>query len=203
MLDAKNIVIFGAHPDDIEMGMGGTLNQLKKYKPRVIVFSDTVQYNGEQIQYEFYKSMESIGINATLFSYEVDYLLDDIVEIRKEIYKYKDADMFFSTSVNSTHQDHRLIGQAVNDIMLEKTVLFYEDIRSGQQQNLNCYNPISKEDLGAKYNMLSNYHTQKKKHYFTQDAVATMAKFRGGQIKVDYAEAFEVKRLVMSDMADC
>ena len=35
MFEGKNIVIFGAHPDDIERGMGATLNQLKKYDPKV------------------------------------------------------------------------------------------------------------------------------------------------------------------------
>ena len=78
--------------------------------------------------------MKDMGIDAVLHSYEADNLNKDLVEIRKMIYLYKEADLFFSTSMNSTHQDHRLIGHAVNDIMLEKTVLFFEEIRGGQNQ---------------------------------------------------------------------
>lgn len=195
MLEGKSIVIFGAHPDDIELGMGGTLNQIKHLNPKVVVFSDTVQYNGDAIREEFYNSMKSMGIEATLHTYEVDNL--DMVEIRRLMLVYREADVFFSPSRNSTHQDHRDIGQAVNDIMLEKTVFYFEEIRSGQNQNINCWNPISSDDLIEKYRLLDFYKTQDKRHYLTPESVAAMAQFRGGQIKSNYAEAFEVNRLVM------
>ena len=197
MFEGKSIVIFVAHPDDIEIGMGGTLSQLKAQKPQVVVFADTVNYNGSDIRQEFYDSMTSMGIEATLHSFEADNLGKDIAEIRRLMYIYKDNDIFFSTSLRSTHQDHRLIGQAVNDIMLEKTVLFFEDIRSGQDQRVNCYNRISSAQLIDKYRMIEKYKTQKHRHYMTDDAISTMAKFRGGQIKTGYAEAFEVNRFVM------
>jgi len=184
VFDDKKIIIFAAHPDDIEIGMGGTLNQLKKHKPKIIVFADTVLYNGPTIREEFYESMKNF--DATLMTFRVDDLQSNMVPIRELIWSKKDdCDIVFSTSKRSTHQDHRVIGQAVNDIMLEKTVFFFEDIRSGQNQYMNCYNPISSDDLTAKYRMIDCYKTQKKRHYTTEDAIATMARFRGGQIKTN------------------
>jgi len=197
MFEGKKIVIFGAHPDDIELGMGGTLNQIKGENVEVAVFADTKQYNGTSIIYEFKKSMKSIGIKNILFNYDVDNLAKDLVEIRQLMYACRDADIFFAPSMNSTHQDHRTIGQAVSDIMLEKTIFYYEEIRGGINQRINCWNEISAMDLSAKYRLMDFYETQKKRHYTTDDAIGTMARFRGGQIKTNYAEGFEVKRLVL------
>ena len=198
MFEGKKIVIFGAHPDDIELGMGGTLNQIKDEDIQVLVFADTVQYNGKEIRTEYHNSMTSINIEMPfLFDFKVDNLTEDLAEIRKMIYNQRDADIFFAPSINSTHQDHRTIGQAVSDIMLEKTIFYYEEIRGGLNQRINCWNEITAMDLSAKYRLMDFYETQKKRHYTTDDAIGTMARFRGGQIKTNYAEGFEVKRLVL------
>ena len=198
MFKDKNIIIFAAHPDDVECGMGGTLNQLAKYNPKVVVMADTVQNNGDKIKEELKNSMKTQKVSYSLHSFEVDNLEKDKVEIRKIIYSYRDADIIFAPSKSSQHQDHRLIGEAVDDIMLEKTIFYYEDIRSGQNEHINFWNSLSEEDMEAKYRMIAQYGTQlAKRHYFNNESMITMAKFRGGQVKKKYAEGFEVFRLVL------
>ena len=197
MFEGKNIVIFAAHPDDIECGMGATLNQLKKYDPKIVIFADTVQYNSDKIKDECKNSMQTLGLDFKLYNFEVDNLEKDKVEIRKIIYSYKNMDIIFGPSSLSQHQDHRLIGQAIDDIMLEKTIFFYEDIRSGQNEKINFWNNVSEEDMESKYRMIEKYNTQlEKRHYMTKESFFTMARFRGGQINIQFAEGFEVKRLV-------
>jgi len=198
MFEGKKIAIFGAHPDDIECGMGATLNQIKQYQPQIIILSDTQQYNGEEIRNECHKSMGTMKLNYTLYKFEADNLEKDKVAIRKIIYEYKDYDIIFAPSPLSQHQDHRLIGKSVDDIMLEKTVFYYEDIRSGQHEIINYWHGLSEEDMEAKYMMIAQYGTQLvKRHYFNNESMRTMAKFRGGQVRKEYAEGFEVKRLVL------
>ena len=193
-----DILAIGVHPDDIECGMGGTLNQLVKYNPKIVVMADTVQNNGDEIKEELKNSMKTQKVSYSLHSFEVDNLEKDKVEIRKIIYSYKDADIIFAPSKRSQHQDHRMIGQAVDDIMLEKTIFYYEDIRSGQHENINFWNGLSEDDMESKYKMIAQYDTQLvKRHYFNNTAIATMAKFRGGQVNKEYAEGFEVLRLVL------
>ena len=149
MFKDKNIIIFAAHPDDVECGMGGTLNQLAKYNPKVVVMAGTVQNNGDKIKEELKNSMKTQKVSYSLHSFEVDNLEKDKVEIRKIIYSYRDADIIFAPSKRSQHQDHRLIGEAVDDIMLEKTIFYYEDIRSGQNEHINFWNSLSEEDMEA------------------------------------------------------
>ena len=197
MFEEKKIIIFGAHPDDIENAMGATLNQLKKFNPTIVIFSDTVQYNGDKIREECKNSMQTQELDFKLYNFEVDNFEKDKVEIRKIIYSYRDMDIVFGTSSISQHQDHRLIGQAIDDIMLEKTIFYYEDIRSGQNEKINFWNSVSEEDMNAKYRMIEKYNSQlEKRHYMTKESIFTMAKFRGGQINKQFAEGFQVKRLV-------
>ena len=197
MFEGKKILLLGAHPDDLECGMGGTLNQLSWQSPKVIVFADTVQNNGDEILDEFKQSMKTQKLNSTIYKFEVDNLEKDKQKIRKIIYDHNDYDIIFSPSKHSQHQDHRLIGEAVDDIMLEKTVFYYEDIRSGTHEHVNFWNSLSEDDMEAKYRMIAQYNTQlAKRHYFNNESIRTMAKFRGGQVHKDYAEGFEVLRLV-------
>ena len=197
MFEDKKILLLGAHPDDIELGCGGTINQLVKNNVKVIVFADTVQNNGDEILTEFKNSMRTQKLNFSIFKYEVDNLEKDKQEIRKIIYKNNDYDIIFSPSKHSQHQDHRLIGEAVDDIMLEKTVFYYEDIRSGTHEHVNFWNSLSEDDMEAKYRMIAQYNTQLgKRHYFNNESITTMAKFRGGQVNTKFAEGFEVLRLV-------
>ena len=45
MFEEKKIIIFGAHPDDIENAMGATVNQLKKlYIFFIYIFLDASSY---------------------------------------------------------------------------------------------------------------------------------------------------------------
>jgi len=81
--------------------------------------------------------------------------------------------------------------------MLENTVIYYEDIRSGTHENINFWNPLTDEDMEAKYRMIAQYNTQlAKRHYFNNESIRTMAKFRGGQVNKPYAEAFEILRMI-------
>ena len=57
MFEGKRILIVGAHPDDIEFGLGATLNQIKDEEIKIVVFSTTTNLNGEKIIKELNNSM--------------------------------------------------------------------------------------------------------------------------------------------------
>src|SRR5712692_5561433 len=129
----KRIVIMGAHPDDIELGCGGTLHQLKELNPVIVIFTDTVETNGNNIIEELQKSMSSYNLKYELYDFPNMGLVNNIPEVRTKVFNLKSkGDIFFGPSTNSQHLDHRVLGRAIDDIMLEMTVYFYEDIRSGQ-----------------------------------------------------------------------
>jgi len=199
MFEDKKILIIAAHIDDIEMGMGATLSQIKKYDPFIVVFSDkSNQYPEWNLREEMKNSMAVLGLNYIQHDYTIDDFDNNRKQIRDKIYSHRGYDVVFSNSPLSQHMDHRIIGESVADIFLETTVLYWEDIRSGQHEKINFWNPINPAQLATKYRMMDCYGSQKAlRHYFTEDAIATMARFRGGQIKQNYAESFEVGRIVL------
>lgn len=199
MFEDKKILIIAAHTDDIEMGMGATLSQIKKYNPLILVFSDkSRQYPEWNLREEMKNSMAVLGLKYKQYDYTIDDFDNNRKQIRNEIYSYKGYDVVFSNSPLSQHRDHKVIGESVDDVFLETTVLYWEDIRSGQHEKMNFWNPINSSELATKYRMMDCYGSQKTlRHYFNEDAISTMARFRGGQIKHNYAEAFEVGRIIL------
>ena len=193
----KKILVVGAHPDDIELGMGGTLHQIRKYNPQIVIFSDSTNIPGNENIVKDLKNSLSSNYKYTCLNYNTMDFVNHIDSIRNDIYKLRDADIIFSTSSKSQHLDHRIIGDAIDDIMLEKTVLYYEDIRSGQNQHVNCWNEISRQELEIKVKMIEQYMSQKRRKYFQNNVIEARAKFRGSQIEKIYAEAFELQRLVL------
>ncbi|HJU13545.1 MAG TPA: PIG-L family deacetylase [Candidatus Nitrosotalea sp.] len=197
-LSDKKIVVLGAHPDDIELGMGGTLYQIRKYKPKVIIFSDSTDIKGNsRITGELKKSMAICGIKYQVLRYRTMDFVNHIAEIRNDIYKLRDADVVFCTSKNSQHLDHRILGEAVDDIMFGKTILYYEDIRSGQNQHVNCWNELTEAEFNIKCKMIEQYTSQRHRIYFRHKSFSDLVKFRGAQIEGRHAEAFELQRLIL------
>ena len=197
-LSNKKILVLGAHPDDIELGMGGTLYQIKNYNPQVVIFSSSTNIPGnESIEKELENSLGFLGLTYTCLDYKTMDFVNQVAQIRNNVYKLRDTDIVFSTSRNSQHLDHRILGDAVDDIMLDKTVLYYEDIRSGQNQLVNCWNEITPLELEIKCKMIDQYSSQKKRGYFQNNVIVDRARFRGSQIEKQYAETFEVKRMIL------
>lgn len=196
-LKDKKICIIGAHPDDIELGCGGTLNQIKELNPFVAFLSSSDNIPGNTgIVEECNNSMKMYGIKPTIYSISTRKFANSRTYVRDEVYKLKDFDVFFTHSTESQHEDHRILGRAVDDIMKDKTIFCWEEIHSGKNIPVNFWNRCTGQDMIVKSQALDCYKSQKRRPYFEDDAIITLARYRGNQILATYAEAFNVVRLV-------
>src|SRR5207245_2554442 len=115
-LKDKKICIIGAHPDDIELGLGATLNQIKYKDIRASIFSGAMEIEGnEEISNELRASMYSYGIwNWVVHMFDVRKFYQKTDLIRNDIFAlYREYDVFFTHSKYSQHSDHRIIGESV------------------------------------------------------------------------------------------
>lgn len=191
----KRVCIIGAHPDDETLGMGGTINQIKELKPRVLIISTSTTIPGNSgITKDLDNCMKSYGLDYHVGKFKTRHFIDDQTIIRDLIYQYKDYDVFFTHSVKSQHIDHRVVGQAVQDIIKDKTIFNWEEINTGKDIHINWWNEISSDDLVAKMKALDCYTTQKRRAYFEGDVIPTLARFRGNEILKPYAESFFMVR---------
>jgi len=199
-LKDKRVCIIGSHPDDIELAMGGTLWQIcHNIMVRCIILSPSTNIPGNSgITENLQNSMDVYGIdNYHLYPFTTRHFHEERANIKDLIYQYKDYDFFFTHSPNSAHSDHKVVGESVQEVIKDKTILCFENINDNSNMKINWYNEIDASDLAAKYRALDFYTTQKaKRKYFNDDSVATLAKIRGAQIGETYAEGFEFVRAV-------
>lgn len=201
MFKGKRILIIGAHPDDIELGMGATLNQIKGEDVKIIVFSDTVERNGTDIIFELSKSMAIYGLSYTLIK-DVDNMkfTDKSIQIRQKLYNTKKEfkpDIIFSPNRTSYNPDHRVLGESCLAVFQEQTILFYEVIRGDYEHIPNMYNTVSIDDMLVKQQALMQYKTQQKATYTSSNITQSKAIFRGAQCGAEFAETFEVGRIIL------
>lgn len=206
MLDFNNkkILFVTAHPDDIEFGMGGTLNLITKKSKQIksIIFSNCEDQPGNQgIVKELKKSMEFYGISDyevldlpnTKFPEVTDKIREKLESVKLEY----DADIIFTTSKNSIHQDHKTVALEVEKVMRYTTIFSLEDIKSCPEFSQKIYFQLEKIDLDKKIEALNFYKTQYSRKYHDKNLIFSIARFRGGQIGREFAECFEIIRMIV------
>ena len=202
-MENKIILAIGAHPDDIEIGCGGTI---KKH----VCMGDDVYYaiatNGEkggdkkERIAEAKKASQLMGIKGIDFlglpdSYilhngETVNLLDDVIGKRS-------PSIVYVHSLKDYHQDHSNIAKSTLSASrnMKNSILCYEAPSTTIE-----FTPIAFRNINStfesKINCINQFISQEKKDYTERQAIINLAKFRGKTINVEYAEAFEVVRLI-------
>ena len=77
------------------------------------------------------------------------------------------------------------------------TVLSYELPWNNMSFNHQCYVELQEDDIRRKVAAIDKYKSQAAKDYMSKDNVYALAKVRGVQVGRQYAECFEVTRLVI------
>ena len=152
VLKSNTILVIGAHPDDIELGCGGTVRVASKLGKKVIaVFMSKGEHKPETI---------------------------------------------LTHTVNDIHQDHRQVGWAsISAFRNAPQLLAYETPRVTPSFSPTYFVDIS-SCVDDKWTALKCHISQKTKRYITYESMVNLASFRGSQVSLPAAEAFEVVRYV-------
>ena len=200
-----NVIAIGAHPDDIEIGCGGTLLKHVLCGSKVLVLMLTKGEKGGDPNIrisETYASLKILKLNNIIFGDFPDtnifsYLTDVINFIENYVKNFK-PDRVYTTSKHDRHQDH--IATSIATIAACRNVsqiLAYETPSS-----LNSFKPdtfVDIEDtLKYKVKALQSHNTQEKKNYTKIEAIIGLAKFRGQQSNTYVpVEAFENYKYIL------
>src|SRR5512136_2551302 len=137
MVFAEKIVLaVGAHPDDIELGSGGTIYKAVQAGARVIALYMT---RGGKItdtnvrMRESTEAMNILGVEEVYFENFPDTEILDSFEaincLEQYALKYQ-PDIVLTHSINDTHQDHRRVGWlAMASFKNISKVLAFETLR--------------------------------------------------------------------------
>ncbi len=200
--EGKKILLVAAHPDDIESGCGGAIAKYSEFNTvESLVFAPCLEDpENKGIMGELRGAMKALGIGRiTKYDLPRDILEESIQTIRDKLYAVKlkfDPDIVFCPSHGDLHQDHRAVAQSCMTIFRDSaTLLMFELVRSTIDFNPILYISLPDEIMKRKLQALRCYHTQYRRIYFKPAIFRALARFRGSQINVKYAEAFEIMRM--------
>ncbi len=206
---SSEILVLGAHCDDIEIGCGAALITLAERSPdsnfhTIIFCSDPTREN------ETRRALRSLlGDHANL-TMHFGSLKDGFLPYRAEeaknflVDKTKtlSPDLILTHSRNDLHQDHRFVGEITYQVLRNATVLEMEIPKyDGDLGRPNVYFPVTKAAVDRKIStLMTNYPSQTDKHWFRKENFEAMLRLRGLECKAQsgLAEAFYTSKIVFS-----
>lgn len=200
-----NILAIGAHPDDIEIGCGGTLIKYAKAGHKVHLFILSYGSFGGDPDVrcaEQFKAAKIIGAKSVTWGNLMD---TEIVNNRELIIKMDEMickvspDIVFLNYYQDVHQDHRAAALAgISATRYIKEVLYYE-VPTTHHFEPDVFVDIE-DVLKKKLDTLKAHASQVKKtrvkNQTILESARSCANFRGFQGRVKYAEGFMALRLM-------
>jgi N-acetylglucosamine malate deacetylase 1 len=195
----KRILVFGAHPDDIELGVGGTL--ARYMKEGVAIKMVVVTMPSALREKECQEAAKILGAELEMLHIAQDDLIyvRNLVKLFDTIITGFNPTEIYTHWTCDSHQEHRYVSQAViaatrkNDC----SVYMYEQtLPSGLTEgefNAQLFIDIS-DYLDHKIESVlkneSQYMPNRGESWV--EAITGRCAYRGYQIGVKYAEAFEI-----------
>lgn len=209
MKTRESIVIFGAHPDDIEIGMGGTVAKLAQNNANDVHLVIATLPNFVKSDTKEGRQSEAI-MSAKVMGCRDPELLDlspeEVIFNRKfvgtidKIIKERKPDAVFTQWIGDSHQDHQALTRAVIAACRDlNNVFMYETTIPGGITEC-AFRPQLYVDIAStieiKKEALNCFDSQKIRcgEYWI-DAIIGRCQYRGYQLNTKYAEAFEVVRI--------
>jgi len=191
------ILTLSAHPDDSEIGAGGLLSKNKE----VIhcIFSDCSDTGVTREEIECAQNALGISdyfvhsfVNRELYKSSMK-----IREIMEELRDRFDPDMVIAPCTRDTHQDHRTVVEEAMKVFKKTTLIGY--ILPWNTYNIEptLFCRLRDVEVRKKISSLRCYSSQSSKLYMEPDRIRGWARYIGWKIGTDYAEGFEIIRMVI------
>ena len=200
----KKVCFIGAHPDDIELGCGAFISNIKGKTDILCVTLSDNQKNPslDHLVEEHFKSMAILGVpreHVRLGS----FVTRRFPELRQEILEYLyqlnheyQPDIVITHSRSDIHQDHQQTTEEVLRAFRGTTVLGFDALRSSYGFFPHFLAEVSQEDVERKILALAEYSTYHEKYYFDASVLRATLIRHGALAERPYAEGFDILRIV-------
>ena len=200
-----SVLAIGAHPDDIEIGAGGTLLTLAQSQPGLRAHYAMLTGTANR-QDEARDAARSFLPGADL---SVDF--HDLPEGRlpavwerakdalEQVARSCSPDIVIAPSRDDAHQDHRTIAEIVPTVFRDQLYLAYEIPKwDGDFGRPGTYFPLTAEVAQRKVELLHKcFPSQRHRDWWDDEVFLGLARLRGMECRAPYAEAFFCTKLVI------
>jgi LmbE family N-acetylglucosaminyl deacetylase len=205
----KRVLVLAPHTDDGEFGCGGTMARLVDAGIEVhyVAFSIATRslpdgFPPDTLAREVREATAALGIpesQLTVHDFDVRTFPErrqDILELLVELWEELRPDAVFQPSHHDVHQDHQTVAQEGLRAFKRTTLLGYEIPWNNLDFSFGAYLALEHHHLERKVAALTCYASQQHRRYANSEYVWNLARVHGINVNREYAECFQVYRIV-------
>jgi N-acetylglucosamine malate deacetylase 1 len=205
----RRVLVLAPHTDDGEFGCGGTMARLVERGVDVhyVAFSIATKslpegFPPDTLAREVREATAELDIPAErLVVHDFDVRAfpehrQEILELLIALWEEWRPDAVLQPSLSDVHQDHQVIAAEGIRAFKRTTVLGYEIPWNTLSFTYQAYVALERGHVERKVSALARYASQQHRNYANADYIWNLARTRGISVGRDYAEAFEVYRVV-------
>ena len=196
------ILCLGAHPDDIEIGCGGTLLGLRRGQDvtvtgLVLTGKGERKHEAESALPRFFPGadVEVLGLPDGRLPGQWDAVKSALESLASSMRPH----VILAPRPDDAHQDHRLLGRLVTTVWRDVLTLHYEIPKwDGDLQTPNHYVQVSGEDARLKVELLNkSFPSQAGHDWWDDELFLGLMRVRGMECRARYAEGFSADKVVL------
>ncbi len=199
------LLCIGAHSDDIEIGVGGTVLSLISSGVRLDVHwcvASAKGWRADEAEASAASFLEGAGERRMeLGAFEDSYFPAQSWAVKEwlaEIRQRCEPDIVFTHAHDDAHQDHRAINEITWNLFRDHLILEYEIPKwDGDLTRQNLYVPLAGAVMERKVSLLmAHFASQRSKDWFDVETFTGLARLRGMECRAPerYAEAFNLRK---------
>ncbi|HET7304446.1 MAG TPA: PIG-L deacetylase family protein [Segeticoccus sp.] len=196
------VVAVGAHPDDIEIGCGGTLLQLRQRAGTEL--SGCVLTGSSARHAETAEALAAFfpGAELRLESYPDGFLPEHWGAVKRTLHEFADdgpADLVLCPRDDDAHQDHALVGRLARTVWRDALVLHYEIPKwDGDMGRPSHYVRLSATEAARKVELLHKHFPSQHGHdWWDDETFLGLMRLRGVESRAPFAEAFLAPKVLL------
>jgi LmbE family N-acetylglucosaminyl deacetylase len=202
------ILVASAHPDDAEIGAGGTIARLVAERPDAevawLVMAAADPVRAAEARRSANRLLAGVARATVVLDELRDGYLPYLGVVAKEAlaaHATFDPDLVLSPRRDDAHQDHRHLAELIPQVFRRATVLEYEIPKwDGDLGTANLYVPLAAAEAAAKItHVMTGFPSQAGKAWFTEETFRAVLRLRGIECRATdgLAEAFVCRKLVV------
>ncbi|MBA2707977.1 MAG: PIG-L family deacetylase [Gemmatimonadaceae bacterium] len=200
-----NVLVVGCHPDDIEIGCGGTILSLTRSHRDLAVTWVVLAAKGARADEARASASDFLAhagsADVRLYEFRdgfVSYEGAAVKEVFEDL-KSVEPDVILTHARFDLHQDHRLACELTWNTFRDHLILEYEIPKyDGDLGTPNVFVQLDAALVEEKLRLLrAHYATQSKKHWFDDELFLGLMRLRGMESATRYAEAFTCRKLAL------
>ena len=205
----KRVLVLAPHTDDGEFGCGGTMARLVEAGVEVHYHAFSIAtrslpdgFAPDTLAREVREATGELGIpEGQLRVHDFDVRTfperrQDILELLVALWEEWEPDVVFQPSLHDVHQDHRTVAEEGLRAFKRTTILGYEIPWNNFDFEYQWYASLQQAHVERKIAALEKYASQHHRRYANAEYVRNLARMHGVNVNREYAEVFQVYRVI-------